>query len=191
MRITQAAGIVTKVAKDQWATLIALNDEEGGPNGVRITIVNEDQFNQPTPSRAAKCALEVINGLNLENLVAEKLPVLHGAGAEPVEVEVTQEFRDHLIPLNFDAGRYRIDVGPQGQVRLSGAFIDHARDNVFLWTLSPRNDLLPTTVTDAAKLGAGMLRGLGLKDVDHGQHLVNGPDVSRVVDDMGHEVTQQ
>ena len=40
MKITQAAASAVKVAEDQWMTLIALNDQEGGPEGVRVNIVN-------------------------------------------------------------------------------------------------------------------------------------------------------
>jgi hypothetical protein len=191
MKITQAAATVVKVAEDEWIALIALNDEEGGPEGVRVNIVNDDQFNQPTLSHAAKVALEVIDGLKLESFVDESIPVMHDPGSEPEEEEVTQEFRDALQRLNFTSGRFWIDERPDGEVKLSGCFIDEASENVFIWTLGPRNDLLPGTVTDAAKLGAGMLKGLGLNDADHGHHVVKGPDAMVMVDDVGREITKQ
>jgi hypothetical protein len=190
MKITQASAIATKFGEGKWMVAIALNDEEGGPECVRVNIVNEHPAEYKTESFAAKAALEVISGLGLENLVAERFPVMD-MDHNVVEEEIPRELRDHLIKLRFDSGRFVIAIGREGRVRLSGAFIDTASDKGFLWTLSPDNTYMPKSLSEAAILGAALLKALGLEDRDHGHHMVHLPDRKTIVNDQGDEVQKQ
>lgn len=190
MKITQASAIVTKVRENEFLVLLALNDQDGGPQGVRIILVNEKPAKFSSESAAAKSVLEVINALRLQNLVTDKIPVM-GTDQKIVEEDVPQEFRDHLLKLTFDSGRVWINVNEKQRTSLGIAFADTKGNVGSLWRLAPTNSFQPTNAREATAYGMGILRALGLSDIDHGHHVATYPDRSVVLDDVGNEVAKQ
>lgn len=190
MKITQASAVVTKVREEEFFVLLALNDQKGGPQGVRILLMNEKPNLFSSDSAAAKTALEVIDGLGLQNLVADKMPVM-GSDQKVVEEEVTQEFRDHLTKMKFDGGRIWITVDDKRRTRLGIGFVDHTTELGSLWRLSPTNSFQPANPGEAAAYGMAILNALHLADIDHGHHVATFPDRSVILDDSGSEVVRQ